>query len=451
MRIKLPTTVKLILDGLHTHGYAAYVVGGCVRDSILNREPDDWDITTSALPYQIKQCFQRTIDTGIQHGTVTVLVGSRACEVTTYRIDGEYSDSRHPDSVTFTRNLEEDLLRRDFTINAMAYNEEEGLIDLYGGMKDLQRKKICCVGNAQDRFAEDALRILRAVRFSAQLHFGIDRLTALAMMDQAGSLQNISAERICSELIKLICSDHPEYLRVAYEAGITRVILPEFDAMMETPQNSPYHIYNVGDHTLAAMQHTRNDKVTRLAMLLHDVGKPSCKTMDAYGNDHFAGHADAGVGIATDIMRRLKLDNDTILKVRTLIQYHDWWMKADEKEIRRALHTVSKQLFPLLLDIQQADTMGKSEYRRDERLRRIAQVGRYAADILQRGDAIDLKDLAVNGEDMMSLGVPAGPGIGKLLHAALDLVLDNPYLNTREYLMNYLKNRKNLILSETEP
>ena len=449
MRIKIPTTVKLILDGLHTHGYEAYVVGGCVRDSILNREPDDWDITTSALPHQIKQCFQRTVDTGIQHGTVTVLVGSRACEVTTYRIDGEYSDSRHPDSVTFTRKLEEDLLRRDFTINAMAYNEEEGLIDLYGGMKDLQRKKICCVGNAQDRFAEDALRILRAVRFSAQLHFGIDRLTALAMMDQAGFLQNISAERICTELIKLICSDHPEYLRVAYEAGITRVILPEFDAMMETPQNSPYHIYNVGDHTLTAMQHTRNDKVTRLAMLLHDVGKPSCKTMDAYGNDHFKGHAEAGVGIATAIMRRLKLDNDTILKVRTLIQYHDWWMKADEKEIRRALHTVSKPLFPLLLDIQQADTMGKSEYRRDERLRRIAQVGRYAADILQRGDAIDLKDLAVNGEDMMALGVPAGPGIGKLLHAALDLVLDNPYLNTREYLLNYLKNHKNLILAES--
>ena len=269
------------------------------------------------------------------------------------------------------------------------------------------------------------------------------------MMDQASSLKNISAERICSELIKLICSDHPEYLRVAYEAGITRVILPEFDAMMETAENSPYHMYNVGDHTLTAMQHTRKDKVTRLAMMLHDVGKPSCKTMDEYGNDHFKGHAEAGAKIATDIMRRLKLDNDTILKVRTLILYHDWWMKADEKEIRHALHTVGRQLFPLLLDVQQADTMGKSEYRREERLRRIAQVGRYAADILQRGDAIDLKDLAINGSDLIAMGIPAGPGIGKLLHAALDLVLDNPYLNTREYLLNYLKNHKNIILAES--
>ena len=448
MKIKLPAIVKIILDSLHAHGFEAYAVGGCVRDSILNREPDDWDITTSALPHQIKQVFQRTVDTGIAHGTVTVLVGSRACEVTTYRIDGAYSDSRHPDSVTFTSKLGEDLLRRDFTINAMAYNEEEGLIDLYGGMRDLQRKKICCVGNASDRFREDALRILRAVRFSAQLHFGIDRLTALAMMDQASNLQHISAERICSELVKLICSDHPEYLRVAYEAGITRVILPEFDAMMQTPQNSPYHIYNVGDHTLTAMQHTRKDKVVRLAMLLHDAGKPSCKRMDTYGYDHFPDHAEAGVKIADDTMRRLKLDNDTMHKVRTLILYHDWWMKADEKEIRRALHTVGKELFPFLLDIQQADTMGKSEYRRDERLRRIAQVARYAADILKRGDAIDLKDLAIGGDDLLAMGIPAGTEIGKLLSAALDLVLDDPAKNTREYLLPYLKNHRNVIVND---
>ena len=349
MKIKLPATVKLILDGLHAHGHEAYIVGGCVRDSILGRTPSDWDITTSALPSQIKKIFPRTVDTGIQHGTVTVLVGSRSCEVTTYRVDGTYSDSRHPDEVTFTSQLSEDLLRRDFTINAMAYNEKEGLVDLYSGMKDLQRKKICCVGDAHERFSEDALRILRAVRFSAQLHFGIDRLTALAMMDLAPTLKNISAERICGELTKLICSDHPEYLRVAYEAGLTRVFLPEFDAMMETSQNSPYHLYNVGDHTLAAMQNIRNDRILRLAMLLHDVGKPIAKSTDAYGIDHFKKHASLGSGMAVDIMRRLKMDNDTIGKVRVLVLYHDWFMPADEKTIRRALNKVGPDLFPLLI------------------------------------------------------------------------------------------------------
>lgn len=439
MRIKLPTTVKLILDGLHAHGYEAYAVGGCVRDSILDREPSDWDITTSALPHQIKQCFSRTVDTGIQHGTVTVLVGSRACEVTTYRIDGDYSDSRHPDSVTFTTRLAEDLLRRDFTINAMAYNEKEGLIDLYGGMKDLQRKKICCVGNASDRFREDALRILRAVRFSAQLHFGIDRLTALAMMDQAQNLANISAERICSELLKLICSDHPEYMRVAYEAGITRVIFPEFDAMIETAQNSPYHMYNVGDHTLVSMQHIRKDKVLRLAMLLHDIGKPETQTMDDYGTDHFFNHGAVGAKKAVQVMRRLKLDNDTIDAVHKLVLYHDWWMEPRERIVRRALHEVGRESFPLLMEVQRADTLAKSEYLRDEALTRIERVEKIALGILQRGEPVDIRDLAIDGKDLLALGIPSGPEIGRLLHAALDIVLDDPSKNTKDSLLAHLR------------
>ena len=444
MKIKLPATVKLILDGLHANGHEAYIVGGCVRDSILGRDPVDWDITTSALPSQIKKIFHRTVDTGIQHGTVTVLVGSRACEVTTYRIDGTYSDSRHPDEVTFTSNLSEDLLRRDFTINAMAYNEKEGLIDLYGGMKDLQRKKICCVGNANERFSEDALRILRAVRFSAQLHFGIDRLTALAMMDLAPTLKNISAERICSELLKLICSDHPEYLRVAYEAGLTRVFLPEFDAMMETAQNTPYHIYNVGDHTLAAMQNIRSDKVLRLSMLLHDVGKPQVRTTDSYGTDHFKMHGPVGAGKAVDILHRLKLDNDTISKVRILVLYHDWRMGAEEKEIRHALHMVGPDLFPLLMEVQRADTLAKSNYTQQERLNRIDQVSRYAVEIQKRGDPITLKELAIDGSDLITLGIPAGPRIGEMLNEALDLVLDDPLKNRKDILISFLREQRGL-------
>ena len=439
MKIKLPSTVKLILDGLQAHGFEAYAVGGCVRDSILGRVPDDWDITTSALPHEIKSIFHRTVDTGLQHGTVTVLIGSRACEVTTFRVDGSYSDMRHPDSVSFTTSLAEDLKRRDFTINAMAYNEQRGLIDLYGGMKDLQRKKVCCIGDATERFSEDALRILRAVRFSAQLGFGIDRLTALAMMDKASELVNISSERICTELIKLICSDHPEYLRAAFETGITRAVFPEFDAMMETPQNTPYHCYNVGDHSLIAMQNIRSDKVLRLAMLLHDVGKPMTRTTDELGSDHFRGHSQAEADKAVEIMRRLKLDNDTIDKVRTLVLYHDWFMTGSEKEIRHALNAVGKEFFPLLMEVQFADTMAKSEYRRQERLDRIAQVTRYAADIVSRGDAITIKDLKISGDDLLSAGAAPGPAIGEMLRASLEYVLDDPSRNTHDILMKYVR------------
>ncbi|MCF0146370.1 MAG: HD domain-containing protein [Eubacterium sp.] len=439
MRIRLPATVKLILDRLHTNGFEAYVVGGCVRDSILGRNPDDWDVTTSALPAQVKRLFHRTVDTGLQHGTVTVIVGSRACEVTTYRIDGTYTDSRHPDNVTFASSLSEDLRRRDFTINAMAYNEKEGLIDLYGGMKDLQRKKICCVGDAAERFSEDALRIMRAVRFSAQLHFGIDRLTALAMMDQVSRLKNVSAERICSELLKLICSDHPEYLKVAYEVGITRIVLPEFDAMMETAQNSPYHQYNVGDHTLAAMQNIYPDKVLRLTMLLHDTGKPLTKTTDEFGTDHFKKHAPLSEKMAVDILSRLKLDNDTIDKVRVLVKYHDWRINPFEKEVRHALYAVSPELFPYLMAVQRADTMAKSSFMQKDRLNKIDKVEQLALEILERKDPIGLKDLAINGKDLLSLGIPAGPQIGDMLKESLDFVLDDPKRNEKELLLSHLK------------
>ena len=249
MRLTIPPKVSEILDILHSHGYEAYAVGGCVRDSILARTPDDWDITTSANPEEVKGLFRRTVDTGLQHGTVTVLLGEESFEVTTYRLDGEYEDSRHPREVTFTSSLQEDLKRRDFTINAMAYNRQEGLVDFFGGMADLQRKVIRAVGDPKERFSEDALRIMRAVRFSAQLGFSIERKTYEALRELAPSLVHISAERIQTELVKLLLSEHPEYLEAAWQTGITRVILPEFDAMMETPQNSPHHCYDVGHIT----------------------------------------------------------------------------------------------------------------------------------------------------------------------------------------------------------
>lgn len=287
MNIQLPEKVSEIINCLRSHNFEAYAVGGCVRDSLLGRTPSDWDITTSATPEEVKSLFSHTVDTGIQHGTVTVMLGHEGFEVTTYRIDGEYEDARHPKEVAFTLSLREDLKRRDFTINAMAYNEESGLVDLFGGAQDLERGVIRCVGDPGERFREDALRMFRAVRFAAQLGFSVEKNTAGAISELAGSLARISAERIQTELVKLLVSPHPEEMRQIYELGISDVVLPEFSVMMETPQNNPHHMYSVGEHTIKALQLIPEDKVLRLTMLLHDVAKPPCRITDRKGIDHF--------------------------------------------------------------------------------------------------------------------------------------------------------------------
>ena len=290
MFIEIPPKVDRILKTLEKAGFEAYAVGGCVRDRVLSDTPDDWDITTSAKPKQVKSLFHRTIDTGLQHGTVTVLLDKEGFEVTTYRVDGVYEDGRHPKDVTFTASLEEDLKRRDFTINAMAYNPKQGLVDPFGGLGDLEKKVIRCVGDPKERFSEDALRILRAVRFSAKLGFSIDPATENALSLLAPNLEKVSAERIQVELVKLLISDHPDYLRTAWRAGVTKIFLPEFDTCMETQQNTPYHMYSVGEHILHSLVNIRSDRVLRLTMLLHDIGKPVCRTTDENGRDHFKGH-----------------------------------------------------------------------------------------------------------------------------------------------------------------
>ena len=264
MTIELPKKVNTIIETIRAAGHEAYAVGGCVRDSILGRIPDDWDITTSARPEEIKTLFRHTIDTGIEHGTVTVTLEKEGFEVTTYRIDGEYEDCRHPKEVMFTDKLTEDLKRRDFTINAMAYNDSRGLVDIFGGKKDLQQGIIRCVGDARERFTEDALRILRAIRFSAQLGYKIEEKTREAIEELASSLKYISAERIQAEFIKLLLSPHPDYLRIAYDTGVTKVFFPEWDKAMETPQNHPHHCYGVGEHILHSLQEVPPDKVLRL-------------------------------------------------------------------------------------------------------------------------------------------------------------------------------------------
>lgn len=438
MRLKLPPKVNFIIDIFRRHGFEAYAVGGCIRDLILAREPEDFDITTSAVPKQIKSIFHHTVDTGIEHGTVTVLIDGEPFEVTTYRVDGKYTDGRHPDTVRFTPSLKEDLKRRDFTINAMAYNENIGLVDFYGGMADLQSHVIRCVGDANARFDEDALRIMRAVRFAAQLDFKIDRGTYDAIRSHVQNLSLISEERIQTELVKLLVSPHPEMLEDLYKLGITKVILPEFDRCMDTPQNTPHHIYSVGEHTIHTLPVVPCDRILRLTMLLHDFGKPDARVTDSTGRDHFKGHAKISTVIAKEVLQRLRFDNETIRTVCKLIYYHDLRPKADDASVRKAIYYIGKDLFSSYLSIQWADTSAQSVYRQEEKFQRIRDVDTIYMHILGRGDPLTLKDLSINGNDLLAMGI-SGREVGDLLESAMLMVLSDPALNTKEALMQYVR------------
>ena len=448
MQINLPEKVKNIIQTIETAGYEAYAVGGCVRDKILGRNPEDWDITTSATPAEVKSLFKKTFDTGLKHGTITVLIERENFEVTTYRIDGIYEDKRRPKDVTYTTSLADDLKRRDFTINAMAYNEREGLIDLYDGLKDIKDKIIRCVGDAHERFSEDALRMMRAVRFSAQLGYKIEDETKKAIIAKAADINHISAERIRIELVKLITSPNPDYLRTAYEVGLTAHFFPEFDACMKTTQNHPHHCYSVGEHILNAMKATENDKVLRLVMMFHDIAKPLTKTVnEKTGNDSFKGHSQKGAEMARDIMRRLKFDNDTTDKVYRLVLYHDYDIdinpdfdhlgefKIPDKYVRRAISRIGKDLYPLYLKIHEADVAAQSDYMKSEKLRFIEELNRIYEKITAANQCVSLKDLAINGNDLILIGIPKGKKIGQILKALLEDVIDNPEHNTREYLL----------------
>ncbi len=444
MKITLPRKVLMIINNLQLHGYEAYAVGGCVRDSILARRPEDWDITTSAKPEEIKKLFRHTVDTGIEHGTVTVILGKDSYEVTTYRIDGAYEDSRHPTEVRFTDNLKEDLKRRDFTINAMAYNDEVRLVDAFGGMQDLNHHLIRCVGDPQERFSEDALRILRAVRFSAQLNFPVEEKTAEAVKALAPSLANISAERIQTELVKLLVSPHPERIQYACELGITKVILPEWDAMVNVRQNTPHHKYDVAEHTLHAMKNVKRDKVLRLAMLFHDMGKPSVKTTDENGRDHFKGHALVSEEIARRVMRRLKFDNDTVKKVTRLVCYHDYRMEATPKNVRRAMNRIGVELFPYYLAVRMADVKAQSPYRKREKIENIVAMRELYQEAVINDACVTLHQLAVSGRDLMELGMRPGRELGSMLSELLEYVIDDPERNDKKILCDYVKEKLDL-------
>lgn len=436
MQIVLPEKVKQIINRITQAGFEAYAVGGCVRDSILGRVPDDWDITTSAAPEQVKALFGRTIDTGIQHGTVTVMLEKDGFEVTTYRIDGKYEDGRHPTEVIFTPSLEEDLKRRDFTMNALAYNEESGVVDLFGGVRDMELGVIRCVGEARARFSEDALRIMRAIRFAAQLGYRIEEETFAAICELAPTLRKISAERIQVELTKLVTSPHPETMRVLYETGVAQVILPEFAEAMETPQKHPHHYLNVGEHSLAAMQQVEPDKYLRLAALFHDIGKGKCLTVDEQGITHFYRHSEVSAELTREVLRRLRYDNDTIQNVSRLVLYHDYGAatEPDARMVRRAVSRIGEDIFGKFLALRKADIMAQSEEFRAEKLERLERWCRLYAKVLENQECVSLKTLAVTGSDLIALGWKPGKELGEKLKQLLELVLDHPEYNTKEYL-----------------
>lgn len=468
----MPADVRQIIGQLERRGHEAYAVGGCVRDTMLSRVPGDWDITTSARPEQVKEIFHRTIDTGIQHGTVTVLLHHVGYEVTTYRIDGEYADNRHPDQVEFTNNLNLDLERRDFTINAMAYNDARGLVDPYDGMGDLKRSVIRCVGNPDERFDEDALRMLRAVRFSGQLGFQIEEQTRQAIIRRAGFLKHVSAERIRVEIMKLLTSKDAGQIRVAYATGMTAVFLPELDRMMETDQCNPHHVYTVGEHTirgvewmnrffgdkagnwddsfippvvekmvqrLAAECSEKQRQILCLAMLLHDVAKPECMTVDEEGIGHFYGHPGKGSHLAGQIMKRLTFDRETMDAVSRLVACHDRQIPPASRSVRKAASQIGRDLMPLLTLMQCADVLSQNPDTIEPKLARIRAVEELYQSILQTEAPLSIKELAISGKDLIVMGMEPGPRMGILLGNLLETVLENPEKNTREELLELAK------------
>lgn len=451
--MKIPEQAEEIIHILEQNGYEAYLVGGCVRDMLLDREPEDWDITTNARPKEVKSLFHRTIDTGIKHGTVTVMMDGCGYEVTTYRIDGEYEDGRHPNHVSFTSELAEDLKRRDFTINAMAYNNQSGLIDLFGGQQDLTQGRISCVGNPMERFSEDALRILRAIRFAGQLGFAIEETTLEAAKQLAPSLSKISAERIRIELVKLLVSHHPERLLTAWEYNITKVILPEFDIMMETPQNNPHHCYTVGKHCMETLKNVHihwkerkseqenkreNEKsfqIMCLSALFHDVAKPCVKTSDEQQIDHFYGHPPKSADLAEQILWRLKFDRDTIERVKHLILWHDYRYSEKKSGMRHAVSKIGKDVMQDLFFLQRCDVLAQNPEKRKEKLLALDKAELLFQQIQEDGECTDLKMLAVSGRDLLALDFPQGKELGTMLHMLLEHVLETPEDNEKQILL----------------
>ena len=439
--INIPKGAAAIIDTLQSNGFEAYLVGGCVRDSILKRPVHDWDITTSATPDEMKQVFSDTkiIETGIKHGTLTILSIDGFYECTTYRIDGMYSDGRHPDAVRFTKSLAEDLKRRDFTINAMAYNNKEGLIDLFGGRLDLMDHVIRCVGNPEDRFKEDALRIMRALRFAAQLGFDLEMKTKIATFQMSDTLTKVSAERINSEFCKMLTQTMGSQVINNYRE-IIAVFIPEIRDMFGFEQNNPYHMFDVWDHTIEVLVRANlfmdpNGLVLALAAFFHDIGKPHSYQDNPDGIRHFYGHAAKSAEMADSIMRRMRFSNNVREAVVTLVKYHDADIKPEAKYIKRWLNKLgSEHLLRCLIMLKYSDISGQA-VKNIERLREVGELFTVLGDVIEQQACFSLKDLAVNGRDLIAAGMKPGKEIGAALDQMLELVLNDECANDKDALL----------------
>ena len=436
--VNIPTNANILIHILQDHGYDAYVVGGCVRDSVLGRAPHDWDICTSATPSEMIDIFKdkRVIETGLQHGTITVVVDDDAYEVTTFRVDGDYSDHRRPDVVTFTASLEDDLSRRDFTINAMAYNDEEGLIDPFGGLVDIHDGVIRCVGNANDRFQEDALRILRALRFACKMGFEIEQYTSCAIISNAQLLATISKERVNSELCKMISSRSFPMILLLY-CGVFCQVIPELCDLVGFEQHNPYHDYDVFIHTVKALTYDESDDlVTRLAILFHDFGKPHCYQDDEDGTRHFKGHSRVSAEIADGIMVRLRFDNKTRHDVAELVHYHDATFEVGHKYVKRWLNKIGEEQFRRLLNVRRADVKGHKKEYDAERIRKVDTIELLIEEVLQDNECFSMRDLVINGNDLIDIGYKTGKELGNTLNILLQKVIDGEILNQKEDLLH---------------
>jgi len=441
IQIKLPMGVRYIIEMLAARGFEAYAVGGCVRDSMMGRVPADWDITTAASPEDVLDVFKahRVIPTGIKHGTVTVLCKGGQFEVTTYRVDGLYTDGRRPENVTFTASLEEDLKRRDFTINAMAYNEEKGLQDFFGGAEDLARKVVRCVGDPRERFAEDYLRMLRAYRFAAVLGFDLEPSVVAAIAEKRSRIKAISAERIQVELNKLLLSENFPMIRAFLEV-MADDLLPELAATRGVVQNNPFHCYDVYEHTLAVMESAENVLTMKLAALLHDVGKVRCCVEDENGIFHFHKHEAKSAEMASAILKRLKYDNETMDMVVNIIRFHGYGFRPERRTMKRLIGKFGVRQARCLLAFYHADTLGKSAFAKEKHLPVAEACMALFDEVVASGEPCSLVDLAVNGKDVMEIcGVAAGREVGEMLRALLEQVQSDPAANTRERLVEMMQ------------
>jgi tRNA nucleotidyltransferase (CCA-adding enzyme) len=440
MKIIIPNDVKFIIKQLNQHGYEAFAVGGCVRDSLLSIVPNDWDICTNARPEQTKSCFAdfTTFDSGIKHGTISVVHNHQVYEITTYRIDGEYSDNRHPENVTFTSDIDMDLSRRDFTVNAMAYNEERGLIDPFNGKADIQKKIIRCVGSPDRRFNEDALRIIRALRFASTYSFSIEELTSKSILSNAELLNNIAVERIAVELNKLLCGNGAEKILNNYR-DVVAVVIPELKSEFNFNQHSKHHNLDLWHHTTRSIALVDNDPRLKMTMLLHDIAKPQCCTTDENGEFHFYNHPKLGAQLSLQILRRLKYSNEFSHECVQLIENHDLRYTGSKRQLKRMLSKIGETNLRSLLKVQRADVLAQSDYMRAEKLEQIALAQKDLDKLIEENACFSLKQLAVNGRDLIAIGVTDGKEIGRILKELLNLVVDDKIKNDKETLVSEVK------------